>query len=60
MESFGCLSFRRARGGKIIRRQGDEDQAVGMGGDVVEAEDAFSLLGAALAEGEQPAEPAVS
>ena len=31
-----------------------------MGGDVVEMERAFPLLGAALAEREQPAEPAVS
>ena len=60
MESFGCLSFRRARGGKIIRRQDDEDQAVGMGDDVFQIKRAFSLLGAALAEGEQPAEPAIS
>ena len=48
-----------SEGGKIVRRQDDEDQAVGMGGDVVQIERAFPLLGAALAEGEQPAEPAI-
>ena len=47
-------------GKKIIRRQRDEDEAVGVGGDIVEMERAFPLLGAALAEREQPAEPAVS
>ena len=43
-----------------IGRQRDEDEAFGVGGDVVEMERAFPLLGAALAEREQPAEPAVS
>jgi hypothetical protein len=47
-------------GGKIIRRQRDEDEAVGVGGDVIEMERAFSLLGAALAKREKAAEFAVS
>ena len=44
----------------IVRRQGDDDQALGVGGDVVEIKRALAFLGAALAQGEQPAEPAVS
>ena len=42
----------RKSSSEVIGWQGDEDQAIGMGGDVVEMERAFPLLGAALAEGE--------
>ena len=54
------FGFKIARRGEIIRWKRDEDEAVGVGGDIVEMERAFPLLGAALAEREQPAEPAVS
>ena len=48
------------RGREILGRQRDEDQALGMGGDVIEIKRALPFLGAALAERQQPAEPAVS
>ena len=54
------LGFKIARGGKIVGRQSDEDEAIGVGGNVGEMERAFPLLGAALAKREQAAEPAVS
>ena len=38
----------------------DEDQALGMGRDIIEKERALPFLGAALTERQQPAEPAVS
>ncbi len=44
---------------KILGREGDEDQAFGVGRNVIEKERALPLLGAALAERQQPAEPAV-
>src|SRR6516164_6590856 len=44
----------------ILRRQGNKNEAVDMGGDVVEVEDALAFLGAAHAQCEQPAESAVS
>ena len=46
-------------GGKIVLREGDEDEAVGVGGDIGETERAFPLLGAALTKREQAAEPAI-
>jgi len=49
-----------AGGGKSIRRQGDEDQALGVCYDVIEEKRALALLGAALAEGEKAAETAIS
>src|SRR5262245_64427736 len=54
------LGFKIARRWEIIRRERDENQAVGLGGNIVEMKRAFPLFGAALAEREQAAEPAVS
>ena len=52
--------FPLAGGGKIFGWQRDEDQALGKGGNVIEIKRALTFLGAALAERQQPAKPAVS
>src|SRR5665648_496693 len=43
----------------IIGRERDEDQAFGVVRDVIEKQRALTFLGAALAEGEEPAKPAI-
>jgi hypothetical protein len=48
-----------AGGGKIVRGEGDEDHPFGMGGDIIEMKLAFAFLGAALAQGQQAAQPAI-
>jgi hypothetical protein len=48
-----------AGGGIIVGRQGDEDQPFGVGGDIGEIKLAFAFLGAALAQGQQAAQPAI-
>ncbi len=44
----------------IIRRERDEDQPFGVVRDVIEEQRAMAFLGAALAEGEEAAQSAVS
>ena len=50
---------RRVRDNPFIGGKDEEDEAVGMGGDIVEMQRALALLGAALAKREQAAEPAI-
>ena len=46
--------------GIILGREDDEDQALGMGRDIIEKQRALPFLGAALAERQKVAKPAVS